>query len=84
MFYYLHTETGGDLYVQNRVEQPHSETRLNALVAVIPKEQVHCKNATLNIRDITIYSVVRVGNYLDQKKTMTCTNTYTLKQIDTF
>ncbi len=30
LFYYLHTQTGGDLYVQNRVEQRHSETRLNA------------------------------------------------------
>ncbi len=41
------------------------------------------KNATLNLRDITINSVVRVGNYLDQKETMLCTNNYTLKQIDT-
>ena len=41
------------------------------------------KNATLYLRDIAIYSVVRVGNYLDQKETMLCTNNYTLTQIDT-
>ncbi len=41
------------------------------------------KNATLYLRDITINSVVRVGNYLDQKETKLCTNNYTLKQIDT-
>ena len=44
----------------------------------------HCKNATLYLRDITINSVVRVGNCLDEKETMRCTNNYTLKQIDTF
>ena len=38
---------------------------------------------TLYLRDITINSVERVGNYLDQNETMLCTNNYTLKQIDT-
>ncbi len=45
--------------------------------------KVHCKIATLYLRDITINSVVRVGNYLDQKETMPCSNNYNFKQIGT-
>ncbi len=41
------------------------------------------KSATLYLRDITINSAVRVGNYLDQKETRLCSNNYTLNQTDT-
>ncbi len=54
-----------------------------SFLASRPSYNLHCKNTTLHLRDITINSVVRVGNYLDRKETMCCTNNYTLKQIDT-